>query len=96
MVIERGGGSAKVKWNNTNEDVKALCAEAREKISRCEEWRRNEVNEHDLQVFLFGDLHTVDYQKESKGGMMNSKIYQEVEASDIESLCNELNGKTWK
>lgn len=97
VLISDSGKTFNVKWkldNNFND--KDLEREAAKKLLNCQEWRREEAERIDLQMFLLDELTEVEFKKQSKGGMMNSKIYRFVEAENIEALKEELQTTIWE
>ena len=56
------------------------------------------ADEYPMQVFLLDDLHPTDFIKDTKGGMMNSKLYFDISrlgCHDAEGLANKLAERTW-
>jgi len=92
VVDVEGDGNSTVKWQNvrgSKDDVKKL-AEA--KI------RQLRPGDFPTRVFLLGPLYATDCQKDSRGGMQNSKQYWDVGhlgADGAETLARALSGKTW-
>ncbi len=98
VVVSKSGKKADVKWNNTEDKNtdEILKKEAIEKVENSmQKWRIDELQEHDLQIFLLDELKEVNYIKNSRGGMMSSKIYRHVKANCIEELVDELNSSEW-
>lgn len=54
--------------------------------------------EHPVRVFLLGKKYETDFVKDSRGGMLSSKIYFDVASLDpknAEDLAQKLRGKSW-
>lgn len=99
VTIEMGGEKASVKWNNTDVKNHLLEAEAMEKLRNAPfEWRRNEVFQTDMQIFLLADPYPTSFRKSSSGGMFGSKKYFYL-PNDLltpEQVADYLKGKTWE
>ena len=58
----------------------------------------HEITEHGIQIFLLGEPFQTAFEKDSPGGMFQSKLYFWDIARDCENaeyLAEKLNGKTW-
>lgn len=74
VTIEMGEKKASVKWNNTDVGNHLLEAEAMEKLRSAPfEWRRNEMFQTDMQIFLLAYPYPTSFRKSSSGGMFGSK-----------------------
>lgn len=85
---------ATVQWNNSDElSDESLIKEA---IERKYASRPNRTD--NARVFVLGELHDTAFKKDSKGGMVNSKRYFNVEdfgADNAAQLAPALNGVGW-
>lgn len=98
VIVHKGGTSGEIKWKNSDEDNNLLISEAIGKLNQCEQWRVDEVQRYDLQVFLLGDRHATNFYKPSKGGMMGSKKYFwniPKEIVNASQLSQYLKDKSW-
>lgn len=101
IVIEQGGKNGYVIWKNFEKlEDKALIKEAKEKISLFE-YRKDEINERNIQVFLLQNPHEVNFRKSSSGGLYSSKKYlrniaREYNAKNSMELSEKLKDKTWE
>lgn len=86
----------KIAWNNTQQSEEEIILIAKEKLEFCADWRKEELANREMQMFLFGNLKQLDYRKKTRGGMFSSKRYFTVKAKNINELFNELNNKTWE
>lgn len=99
VIVHKGGNSGELKWKNTDENDKKLIEEALIKLNQCEQWRIEEVQRYDLQVFLLGERYSTNFYKTSKGGMFGAKQYfQDIpkEVRNSEELAKYLNDKNWE
>lgn len=99
IIVHKGGNSGQLKWKNNGENEKKLIEEAVGKIKQCEQWRLDEVQRYDLQVFLLGERYSTNFFKSSKGGMMGSKQYfGDIPKHIINALelANFLKDKAWE
>ncbi|PKM86295.1 MAG: hypothetical protein CVU87_12515 [Firmicutes bacterium HGW-Firmicutes-12] len=99
VIVHMGGNTGEMKWKNTNESDKELIEEALQKLKQCEQWRLDEVQRYDLQVFLLGERYPTNFRKDSKGGMMGSKQYFwniPKDVTNAKMLAEFLNGKAWE
>jgi hypothetical protein len=83
--------SAIVLWKNMDSDG-VLIQEARDHLNR---WL---PGKYPRRVFVLGDGYPTEFIKDTKGGMMGSKRYFNVEllaATDAKDLAAKLNGKKW-
>ncbi|MBO5713282.1 MAG: hypothetical protein J6R88_03690, partial [Clostridia bacterium] len=85
-----------VKWNNTKLDDAEIIQEAKDKIKDFKDWNKRDVENSEMQLFLFDKLVELKYRKSTKGGMFASKRYFKTKARTIEELYKELNGKEWE
>lgn len=90
------GKQLKIAWNNTQQAEEEIILLAKEKLELCADWRKEELANSEMQMFLFGNLKQLDYRKKTRGGMFSSKRYFTVKAKNINELFNELNNKTWE
>jgi hypothetical protein len=85
---------ATVQWNNSDElSDESLIEEA---IKRKYASRPNRTE--NARVFVLGELHDTRLKKDSKGGMINSKRYFDVEdfgAANAAQLAGALDGVGW-
>ncbi len=101
VVIEQGGKIGRVTWKNVNDiEDKALVKEAKQKIDFFD-YRKSEIQERDLQVFLLQNPAEVNFRKISDGGLYSSKKYmrniaREYNANNSIELAEKLEGKTWE
>jgi hypothetical protein len=101
VVIEQGGNIGRVTWKNFNEiEDKDLIKEAKQKIELFD-YRKSEIQERDLQVFLLQNPAEVNFSKSSDGGLYSSKKYlryiaREYNANNSIELAERLTGKTWE
>lgn len=92
VVDVEATGKATVKWQNIPGSESELKRRAEEKLQALR------PNDFPTRVFLLGPLHKTSFQKDSPGGMLNSKLYFDVghlNVSDAELLARALSGKTW-
>ena len=92
VVDVESPSKATLKWQN------GAGAEAEFKKRAIEKIQALRPNDFPTRVFLLGPLYLTDFQKDSPGGMLNSKLYFDVEhlkADDAEALAKALSGKTW-
>lgn len=101
VVIEQGGQSGRVVWKNfadfENED---LIDEAKSRLDLFD-YRKSEIQERDLQVFLLQNPVEANFRKSSQGGLYSSKKYfrfiaKEHDANSSKELADKLAGKTWE
>ena len=86
-----------VKWSNVDTAKPELKRLAR-MHTNAKDWRRAQVDELGVQVFLLSDRADTDFRKVSKGGMLGSKKYfwEEVGKDDTsETLAERLRGREW-
>lgn len=101
VVIERGGLAGRVAWkNDILEEDKELIQEAKSRIELFD-YRKREILERDIQVFLLQNPHEVNYRKSSDGGLYSSKKYinhvvKESKAENSTQLANFLKNKSWE
>jgi hypothetical protein len=99
VSIERGITAGKVKWKNHNESDDNLIVEAINKIKESEQWRIDEANTIDLQVFLLDNECSTNFFKSTSGGMVQSKLYFWDIAKDCNNskeLAEKLKNKSWE
>ena len=99
VVIEQGGENGYVTWKNFNIDDKILIDEAKKKINLFD-YRKDEIKERNLQVFLLQNPYEVNFRKSSTGGLYSSKKYlrnigREFNAKTSKELVDKLKGQTW-
>lgn len=95
IIVEKGLGSATIKWNNSNETAHKLEKEA---IDKVEKWRLDENKTTDLQVFILDLGVETHFLKESSGGMYSSKKYFwdiAIGCNNSADLANKLRHKNW-
>ncbi len=90
------GNKLKIAWNNTQQLDEEIILLAKEKLKLCADWRKDELANNEMQMFLLDKLNPLEFRKESRGGMFSSKRYFTVKAKNINELYNELNKKTWQ
>ena len=91
------GKKLKVAWNNTRQPDEEIILLAKDRLELCDDWRKEEIANNEMQMFLFGNLiKQLDFRKKTRGGMFSSKRYFYVKAKNINELFNELNNKTWE
>ena len=100
VVIEQGGEKGYVIWKNFDIDDKLLIEEAKNKINLFD-YRKEELKERNLQVFLLQNPYEVNFKKSSIGGLYSSKKYlrniaREYNAKTSKELAEKLKGKTWE
>ncbi len=76
-------------WINEDGPEAPLVKLAREKL---EKWRPGAFP---ARVFLLGELHETDFQKDTPGGMLGSKLYFWVKADTAQELATQLTGQKW-
>lgn len=90
-------GEYSIAWKNVQESNEKIIALAKSKIENGFDWRKEEMKNNEVQLFLLSEpLVKLNYSKKSRGGMFASKRYFSVEAANIEELFEELNGKSWE
>jgi hypothetical protein len=98
VTIEKMLNGAKVKWKNINANDKDLENEAISKLEKWD-WRINENKSVPIQVFLLDKKESkVNFYKETKGGMMQSKKYFWDIATDCKNssdLAKKIRNKHW-
>lgn len=100
VVVEKGGKEAYVRWNNGDAADKELIKEAKAKINLFE-FRKSEINERNLQVFLLENKEETNFRKSSSGGLYGSKKYfrniaQKYDANNSRELAEKLKDVTWE
>ena len=85
-----------VSWNNTQQTDEEIISIVKERLEHCADWRKEELANNEMQMFLLDKLKPLEFRKESRGGMFSSKRYFYVKAKNINELFNELNKKTWQ
>jgi len=100
IVIERGGTEGFVKWNNFELDEKELIKEAKSKVELYD-YRVEENNEKNLQIFLLQNPYEVNFRKTSDGGLYGSKKYfkniaKKFNANNSLELGEKLKNETWE
>jgi len=102
VVIERNYEKEFVQWNNSNATKKELIEEAKSKISLWD-YRREEIKNNGIQVFLLENPVEVNFRKASKGGLYGNKKYfwnlaKELNATNSEELAKGIieNKKEWE
>jgi hypothetical protein len=92
VVDVEAPGSATVKWQNVQHSAGDLKRLAEAKIQQFR------PGDFPTRVFILGPLYETACQKDSRGGMQNSKQYFDVGHLGVdgaESLARALTGKTW-
>ena len=87
-----GEKEVQIKWDNIQMGNETAIEEARAKLAQ---WR---PDAYPTRVFLLGKLHPTHFYKDSRGGMMGSKIYFDIgslNAEDVEALAEKLKDKAW-
>lgn len=95
VVVSSNLEEAKIKWKNTDDTDEALCERAKEKVKL---YRLEENKDNSLQVFLLSDGVDTNFEKDSDGGMQQSKKYFWNIARNhpnSDTLAKELDGKKW-
>lgn len=101
VVIEKGGVTGRVTWKNIADlNDEDLIDEAKDKIERFD-YRKEEIKERDLQVFLLHNAAEVNFRKSSDGGLYSSKKYvrniaRQNNANTAFELAESLKGQTWE
>lgn len=100
VIVEKGGIDASVKWNNFNNDENYLIEEAKQKIN-LSDYRKNEIKERSIQVFLLQNPYEVNFRKCSIGGMFGSKKYFKniakiYDSKNSKELAEKLKNQTWE
>lgn len=83
---------AEIYWINGNQNAEEYISRAREKAIELR------PNDFPLRIFLLKDLYSIDFIKDSKGGMQASKMYLNVEGLNVtnaKELIEKLDGKNW-
>ena len=92
VVDVESPSNATVKWRNVDRSKDELKKIAEEKIQQLR------PENYPTRVFILGPLFTTGCQKDSRGGMYNSKQYWDIGHLNVdgaESLARALSGKTW-
>jgi hypothetical protein len=92
VVDVEAAGNATVKWQNVRGSKDDLKKRAEAKIQKLR------PADFPTRVFLLGPLYATDCQKDSRGGMYNSKQYWDIGHLGVdgaEALARILSGKTW-
>lgn len=100
VIIEQGGKDAYVKWNNFSLNEKDLISEAKQKIELFA-YRKDEIKEWNIQVFLLQNPYEANFKKSSYGGLYGSKKYfrniaRKYGAKNSKELAEKLKNKTWE
>ena len=102
VVIERNFDKEFVQWNNSNAPDKELIEEAKSKISLWD-YRREEIKNNGIQVFLLENPAEVNFKKVSKGGLYGNKKYfwnlaKELNAANSQELAEKIieEKKVWE
>lgn len=90
------GKQLKIAWNNTQQSEEEIILLAKERLELCADWRKEELANNEMQMFLLDKLKQLEFRKETRGGMFSSNRYFTVKAKNINELFNELNNKTWE
>lgn len=92
VVDVEDGNNAILKWSNVAKPDGKLIEQARNKASILRPGR------FPFRVFLLGDLYDTNFEKDSPGGMFNSKRYFDVSSinpKNAAELALALNGMKW-
>ena len=93
VVYDINYQSREIKWKNCQTDDSELFRRAKTAIST---YRKDEIMQNGIQVFLLSDRREVCFEKDSKGGMFGSKKYFIInDAKDIDSCAALINNKKW-
>lgn len=101
VIVEEGGKTANVKWKNFEElNEKQLIHEAKEKINLFD-YRKKEIQERNIQVFLLQNPYEANFKKASSGGLYGSKKYfkdiaRKHDAKNSKELAEKLKTETWE
>lgn len=100
VVVERGGSKAYIKWKNVDIEDKTIINEALQKV-RLFEYRINEIQDRNLQVFILHNRQEVNFRKVSDGGLYGSKKYfkniaKKYNANNVNELAEKLRNETWE
>ena len=102
VVIERNYEKEFVQWNNSNATEKELIEEAKSKISLWD-YRREEIKNNGIQVFLLENPAEANFRKTSKGGLYGNKKYfwnlaKELNATNSSELAKGIieNKREWE
>ena len=97
VVVEKGLGEGKIKWNNSGVKADVLITEAKTKLQMWQ-WRVDENKSVPLQVFLLDKRAKTKFIKATSGGMLSSKKYFWDIATDCKTskeLADKLRDKNW-
>jgi len=94
VSVSKGGTDIKIKWNNektikNNDEIKNRAS------NLINQYRKNEIQKSDFQIFLLSNKREITFKKDSKGGLFGSKIYFTIKSDNIDDLKKELDGKCW-
>ncbi len=94
VVYDINFHGCELKWkNDINDTEKELFERAEAHIRK---YRIDEIKQNGIQVFLLSDQRTVNFGKDTKGGLFGSKKYFVIsEATDIDSCAELIRGKKW-
>ena len=100
VIVEKGGVDAFVKWKNFDNNDDVLISEAKDKINKSD-YRKKEINERNIQVFLLQNPYEANFRKNSEGGLYGSKKYfkniaKKYDANNSRELAERLNNMTWE
>jgi hypothetical protein len=100
VIIEKDMDEATVLWKNYDIENEDLINEAKQKINIWD-YRKEEIKQRSLQVFLLQNPHLANYRKISSGGMYSNKRYffdiaKNPIANNSKELADKLFNKTWE
>lgn len=102
VVIEKNYENEYVQWNNSNCLESELIQEAKDKILLWD-YRKEEIQNNGIQVFLLENPNEVNFKKTSKGGLYGNKKYfrdfaKKLNATTSYELASEIvkRNLSWK
>lgn len=103
VVVAQKGENGRVQfitqWSNIDNSDKntntRLENEAKKRFESVEQWRKNELDNTNLRIFLLGDLEKVNIEKKSKGGIRSKIYWYDINSETIQDLKSELNNREW-
>jgi len=100
VIVEKDMDEATVLMNNFDLDPNDLINEAKQKINIWD-YRKNEIKQRSLQVFLLQNPFLANFRKSSSGGMYSNKKYffdiaKKLNAKNSKELAEQLRDKNWE
>lgn len=103
VVVAQKGENGSVEfitqWSNidNSDEATKMCLEneAKKRFDSVEQWRKDELNNTNLRIFVLGDLEKVNIEKKSKGGIRSKIYWYDINSETVQDLKSELNNREW-